>query len=67
MGKQNAVCHFSSPEKFQARKLTAGDSFFFPSCLFLGTLLRLDEEVNNIQVFFTVKILWKENPKIFHC
>lgn len=59
MGKQGASCYFSSPEKFQARKLTAGDSIFFPSCLFLGTLLRIDKEVNNIQFFFTVKKILK--------
>jgi len=61
-----SVCHFSGPENFQARKLTAADSCFFPSCLFLGRLLRIAEEVNNIQFLFTVKILWKENPKIFN-
>lgn len=55
---RKSSCNFSSPVKLQARKLTAGDSFFlFPSCLFLRTLLRIYEEVNNSQFFFTVKIL----------
>lgn len=51
-------CNFSSPADLQARKQTAGDSFFlFPSHLFLRTLLRIYEEVNNSQFFFTVKVL----------